>query len=296
MKRLTASDITTRALIHFVLAGAALLCIIPLVTVLSISVSDERAIVQSGYSLLPREMTWDAYRAVFQGSRQLYDAYRVTVTVTVVGTLLSLLVTSMLAYAISKRDFAYRNVISLLVFFTMLFNGGVVPFYIVVSSVLGLKDTLWALILPYLCNSWNIIVLRTYFRRIPFEMIESARIDGAGEFRTLFQIVYPVSKPGLAAIGLIICLQYWNDWWLSLLFTTRSHLMSLQLLLTNMIQNIDFVARNIYRVNVDLREATLPTEAIRMAMCILAIGPIAFAYPFFQRYFVKGLTVGAVKG
>lgn len=278
---------------NFILSAFSILCIIPLLLVVSASFSDEKMLAMNGYKLIPQNLTLYAYKFVLSASTSILDAYKVTVFVTVVGTLLSLLITSMFAYPLSRKEIKYRNKISLLVFFTMLFNGGLVPVYILISRYLHMKDSIFVLIIPYLVLAWNVLLMRNFFKTIPDSLIESARIDGSGEFKTFFKIVVPLSLPSFATIGLITTLLYWNDWWLAILFIEKSSLFPLQYMLQSVMTNIQILTSSIMTKD---KALNLPSESARMALCVLAIGPIILAYPFFQRYFIKGLTVGAVKG
>jgi putative aldouronate transport system permease protein len=215
------------------------------------------------------------------------------------GTALSLLVIALYAYPISRKDFKYRNQFTFFVFFTMIFGGGLVPWYMVCVQLLHLKNTIWAMIFPALMNGWYVLIMRTFFATsIPDSIIESAKIDGAGEWRTFFQIVLPLSLPGLATVALFNTLAFWNDWYLPLMFITKANLYNLQYTMYKMLANIQFLIQSSSAMSGRASEMlkNLPSETSRMAMCILAVGPIIFAYPFFQKYFVKGLTVGAVKG
>lgn len=268
-------------------------CILPLILVFGISISDELAIAANGYHIIPKKISFEAYRYIFSGSNSLLSAYKVTIFVTVAGTMLSLLLTSMFAYPLSRKDLKYRNSIALYVFFPMLFNGGLVPFYILVSRYLHLKDSIFVLIIPYLVGSWYVLLMRNYFKTVPDSVIESAKIDGAGEFRIFFRIVLPLSLPALATIGLFTTLAYWNDWWLALLFIEKRSLMPLQYTLQSILLNIEVLINNVKTRDSAIK---IPAETARMAMVILAIGPVIFAYPFYQKYFIKGLTVGSIKG
>jgi putative aldouronate transport system permease protein len=273
----------------------SLACIIPLVAILSISLSNEQDILSYGYRLIPVKIGTLAYDYIFKNAKQLINAYTVTIAVTMIGMLASLAVISLLAYPLSRPDFKYRKRVSFYVIFTMLFNGGLVPWYILIVT-LGLKDKLWVLILPYLANAWYTILLRTYFQRIPISFIESAKIDGSGELRTFITIVLPLSKPAIATVALFIILRYWNDWWLGLLFIESQKLVPLQLLLKRMMDSIQSILATMDNLPAGIDIRNLPSESSRMAMCILAAGPMLFVFPFFQKYFVKGLTVGGVKG
>jgi putative aldouronate transport system permease protein len=277
---------------NMILAVFSLFCILPLVLVLSISLSDERTIASSGYSLIPENFTWFAYEYVMKSSASLFNAYGVTIFVTVVGTVLSVIVTALLSYPLSRGELRYRRPVLFYVFFTMLFNGGLVPWYILITQYLDMKDQIFVLIVPYLVSAWNVLLMRNFFRTIPESIMESARIDGAGEWLIFFKIVAPLSLPSFATIALLNSIAYWNDWWLGLLFIENRNLFPLQLLLQSVLSNLDALAAFSAARNIVVE---IPGETARMALCILAIGPIVIAYPFLQRYFVKGLSVGAVK-
>ncbi|NIK78743.1 putative aldouronate transport system permease protein [Paenibacillus castaneae] len=277
---------------NIILAVFSLFCILPLVLVFSISLSDERSIASSGYSLIPENFTWFAYEYVMNSADSLFRAYGVTIFVTVVGTVLSVIVTALLSYPLSRSELRFRRPVLFYVFFTMLFNGGLVPWYILITQYLHMKDQIFVLIVPYLVSAWNVLLMRNFFRTIPESIMESARIDGAGEWRIFFKIVSPLSLPSFATIALLNSIAYWNDWWLGLLFIENRNLFPLQLLLQSVLSNLDALAAFSAARNIVVE---LPGETARMALCILAIGPIIIAYPFLQRYFVKGLSVGAVK-
>lgn len=273
----------------------AILCIIPIVAIISISLSNQGDIVEQGYRLIPISIDFKAYEYLFKAPKQIINAYGVSIFVTLVGTLFSLAVVSLIAYPLSRKDFAYKKQVSFIVFFTLLFNGGMVPLYIVVTTVLGLKDSVLALILPYAANAWHILLLRTFFQKIPHSLIESAKIDGASEIRTFWSIILPLSKPGLATIGLFILLLYWNDWWLSLLFVESQELVPLQYMMYRIMKEIQFLTSDLSSSSINIDRTKLPNESLRMALCIVAAGPMLFVFPFFQKYFVKGLTVGSIK-
>lgn len=250
--------------------------------------------MEYGFGLIPKTLSTEAYAYIFKYPAQILNSYSVTGAVTIIGSLLSLLIIAMIAFPLSRPDFKHKNKIAFYVYFTMLFNGGLVPTYLVVAKYLGLKDTLWALILPYLVNAWFILLLRTFFQKIPFSIIESVKIDGGSEYRIFFSIILPLSKPALATVGLFILLQYWNDWFLGLLYIDSDKLVPLQFLLYRMMANMEFLSQAGAVQGIDVSK--FPSESARMAMCIIAAGPVLFVFPFFQKYFVKGLTVGAVKG
>lgn len=285
--------------LHVIFIIVALACLIPLWTVISISFSDDTTIRQIGYSFIPGKFSTESYKYVLKEGVAIARAYGITIFVTIVGTLLCVLVVAMYAYILYRKDFRYRKFFTIFGFFTMLVNAGLVPWYIVCVNVWHLKDTIYALILPYVMNMWYVLIFRTYLSMsLPDSLIESAKIDGAGEFRTFFQIVVPLAKPGLATIALFAALTYWNDWWLPFMFIEeRVDLYNLQYLMYKVQQTVQFLTTMAAQLGGSgIIPPNLPTESARMAMCIMGMGPVVLAYPFFQRYFVKGLTIGAIKG
>lgn len=283
-------------IIHAIFIVLCLSIIIPFMLVISISFTEENSLLRNGYKLIPESFSTLAYEVILKNPWQLLNAYKVTALVTVLGTTLSLLLTSMIAYAISRRDFRYHRVTTFYILFTMLFNPGIVPIYILVTQYLHLKDTIWALILPMLLNPFFILVLKGFMDKIPHEVIESAKIDGCSEMRIFYTMVLPLSLPALATVGLFISFMYWNDWWYGLLFIDKPDLVPLQLLLVRIMNTIDFLSNNMNNVNVDVDLSSFPNLSARMAMAVLVAGPMMFVFPFFQRYFVSGITVGSVKG
>ncbi|WEK55254.1 MAG: carbohydrate ABC transporter permease [Candidatus Cohnella colombiensis] len=293
------SQLSTGSNIIFnMIAGIfSLLCVFPFVFVVIISFTDEKVLARDGYQLLPSSWSFEAYRYIIKTGESLMRAYGVTIFVTVIGTLLSLFIITLYAYAISRKNFKYRNFFGFMAFFTMLFNGGLVPTYIVVTQFVGIKDTVWALILPMAVNAFYILIMRTFFSTmVPDAIIESGKIDGAGEIRTFVQLVLPLSLPGLATIALFCTLGYWNDWFNALLYIDKSSLVPLQSMLMRIENSMQFLLQNSSNssINTGILQS-MPQESARMAMVVLATGPIILAYPFFQRYFVEGLTIGAVK-
>jgi putative aldouronate transport system permease protein len=286
----------SRGIIHAVMIVFSALCIIPLIAVLSISLSGEQSIKQQGYTLVPREWSGAAFAHIFRNPQGILHSYLITSIVTSLGTFLSLLVISLLAYPLSRPDYRYRNKVTFYVFFTMLFNGGLVPWYILIVRYLLLKNTLLVLIVPYLVVPWFVLLLRTFFRQLPLSLFESARIDGANELRSYWAILLPLSKPALATIGLFICLNYWNDWWLALLYIESEKLVPLQYMLYRMMNNIVFLTSQMTSTAITIDLSKFPNESARMAMCVLAAGPMLFIFPFFQKYFVRGLMAGSLKG
>jgi putative aldouronate transport system permease protein len=269
--------------------------VVPMLLVVSISLSEEKELLTNGYRLIPEKFSLLAYELILNSPGQLLKAYGVTIFVTVTGLVLSLLVTAMIAFSISRKDYRYGRITTLYVFFTMLFSGGLVPFYILVTQYLHLKDSIWALIIPYLVSPFNVLILKGFLEKLPAEIFESAKMDGASEYRIFFRIVLPLSTPALATVGLFIAFAYWNDWWLGLLFIDNQNLVPLQLLLYRIMSTIEFMTNNISMVNVQVDLSQFPSLSSRMAMAVLAAGPMMFVFPFFQRYFVAGLTVGSVK-
>ena len=281
--------------VHLFFILFSLACVIPLLAIISISFSDEATIAMEGYKLIPAKVSLTAYQLVLKYPARLLNSYKISIIVTVLGTLCGLYVQATMAYVLSRRAYKYRNFLAFYMFFTMLFNGGLIPSYILITRYLHMNDTIWVLFVPGLVSAWNIILLRTFFQGIPESLVESAKIDGAKELRIFFSIMVPLSKPSLATIALFISIGLWNDWWSALIYITRSDLVPLQYLLHKLIMENEFLVQQAQNMpSVDVK--SLPSETYRMAMCILAAGPMLFAYPFFQKYFVRGLTIGGVKG
>ena len=288
---------TTDRILNLIFLIWTLACVLPLILVVIVSFSSEQSIFQNGYSFFPSEWSLDAYRFFFRLGDQLVRSYGITIFVTVAGNLFSLAITAMFAYVLSRADYAYNRLFTLLMLFTMLFNGGIVATYMVNTQLLGLGDSLGALIFPMSLNAFYVIVLRTFYKGIPLEIIEAARIDGAGEFKTFFRIVMPLSKPGLATIGMFTTIAYWNDWFLGMLYIIDQKKYPVQTLLWSMQNSLEFMKQSSANA-LEYAEmaANAPTDSGRMALTVLVVLPILLAYPFFQKYFVKGLTVGGVKG
>ncbi|MFC5404643.1 carbohydrate ABC transporter permease [Cohnella soli] len=276
------------------------LCVFPLLLVIAVSFSDEKLVLLNGYSIWPEKFSVGAYDFLLSDWQSIARSYGVSIFVTVVGTLIALTTMALYAYPISRPDFKHRKTFSFIMFFTLLFNSGLVPFYLTYTQGFHLRDTLLVLMIPYFVQPFFVLVLRTFFTNsVPGALLESAKIDGAGEWRIFVQIVLPLSLPVLATVGLFCTLNYWNDWFQSLLFINQDNLISIQYRMYKALLDITFLSANstaysaILAQNPDFQ---LPTETVTMAMAVVGIGPIIFAYPFFQRFFVKGLTVGAIKG
>ena len=277
-----------------------LLCIIaaaPFLLLISSSITEESTLLQYGYSFFPKKVSLYAYEYLFQSGGKIIRGLGLSVLVTIVGTACSILMTVMFAYPISRKELPHRNLFSFLVFFTMLFNGGLVPTYMMYTQIFHIKNTIWALIIPsLLMNAFYIIMMRSFFvSNIPDSLIEAARIDGAGEFRILFRIVLPLSKPMLATLALMVGLGYWNDWMNSLYYITDDSLYTLQAILNNIITSITFLQSSTMG-SVASAVAAMPSTGIRMAIAVVGVIPVLVIYPFFQKYFVKGIVVGGVKG
>ncbi len=277
---------------YFLILLFCCVTLLPFVLMLIISITDESSIVRNGYSFLPEKLSLQAYGIILGKGSSVLHAYLITIFVTSVGTLLSVTVTSMLAYALHGNNIKYKNKITMFVFLTMLFNGGMVPWYILCTRYLHLNDNILGLIIPMMVNPWNMFLLRNYFNGIPDSLSESAKMDGARAFEILFKIIIPISAPGLATITLFYALAYWNDWWHALMLMSKKNLLPLQYLLYKIQSDVVFAASEGSRY---ASQVTMPKESIKMATVAVTIGPIIFLYPFIQRYFVKGLVVGAVK-
>ncbi|HEX3044830.1 MAG TPA: carbohydrate ABC transporter permease [Bacillota bacterium] len=286
-------------LLNLILLGYALFCIMPLILLIMASLTEEKTLAINGYSFIPAKFTAYAYDYIFKNTPQVITAYGITIFVTVVGTILSILVMSLYAYPISRKDFKYKNFFSFFMIFTMIFNGGLVSTYLIGVHVLHFKDNLFGLIFPFLMNAFWVIILRTFYQtNVPDSLLESAKIDGAGDFTTFFQIVFPLALPGIATIALFAMLQYWNDWFLATLYINSPNLAPLPYMLYQLQTSMQYLLQNSSNIGTRAADvlATMPMESARMAMVVIGVGPIIFTFPFFQKYFVKGLTVGAIKG
>lgn len=287
-------SILTQVIINAILLTVSLIFLLPLLLVISSSLTDEVTLARSGFALIPPKISFDAYNFIRMDPGRIVRAYTVTLTTTTIGTSVGLLVMSMLAYALSRQDFGWRRPLSFFVIFTMLFHGGLIPTYILVTQTLHLKDSLLALIMPYLVVPWYVFLLRTYFATLPKELIESAKIDGASEWRVFFQMVIPLSTPALATVGLFCILMYWNDWWLPLLYIDSPSKFPLQYLLYAIQKSAEFLTSG--EASAMMQTITLPVQSMRMAMAVVAMGPIAIVFLTLQRYFVRGMLVGSLKG
>lgn len=288
---------TGQIILNIVFILLAITAVAPFLLLLSSSLSSEQALAEFGYGFIPRDFTFGAYTYMLKSSMKIIKGYGITILVTALGTTLSMMMTTLLAYPLSRKELPLRYVFSFFVFFTMLFNGGLVPTYMMWTQTFHIKNTIWALIVPgLLMNGFYIIMMRSFFNsNIPDALIEAARIDGAGEYRILLKIVVPLSKPIIATMALMIGLGYWNDWTNSLYYITDENLFSIQAILNTIISNIQYLTSG-QSLTSGVDVSQLPSISIRMAIAVIGILPILAIYPFFQKYFVKGIVVGGVKG
>lgn len=285
-------------ILHLFFILFSLTFIIPFIYVLSIALSNEMDVMKYGYTLIPKNPDWTAYQAIFRNPTQLIDAYAVTIANTALGTFLALLLQTMAAYPLSRSNFKLKGFVTFYIFFTVLFGGGLIPTYILNTKYLHLGNTFWIYIVSGLVSGWNIIIIRTFFQGIPTAIVESAKLDGASEFTIFGKIIIPLSKPVIATIGVLTVLGKWNDWNTTLIYISNPKLYTLQYLLQKLLRDAEYVQQMIQSgmVSSQNMEDLLPTEAMRFAMAVVAAGPMLVIFPFFQKYFTKGLTVGAVKG
>lgn len=286
--------------IHLIFLSFCILIIIPFILVFAISFTKEADIYTYGYQLIPKNIDITAYKFVLRAPQIIFNAYKISIIITVVGTIIGLLVTAMIGYCISRKDYKYRRFLTFFIIFTMLFNGGLVSYFIIMTKYLHLNNNLLAIILPGLVSAYYVIIMRGFMSDIPLEIIESVKIDGAREFTIFFRVIIPLSKPALATIGLFIAFNYWNEWFNSMLFIESSNLVPLQLLLVRMLNTIEAITSNPLvlkqMIAMGFKLSDFPSLSVRMATAILVIGPMLIVFPFFQRYFVKGMMLGAVKG
>ncbi|AIQ76428.1 MULTISPECIES: carbohydrate ABC transporter permease [Paenibacillus] len=281
---------------YVVIIGLSIACLLPFLLIISASLTSNESIIRDGYHLIPAQFSLEGYKTVFIFPDEVLRAYAVTVSTTAIGTVMGLFFMTMAGYVLARKDFKYRNSFSFYIYFTTLFGGGLVPWYIMITKYLGLLDSYAVLVLPGLMTPFLIILMKNFIKSaVPEELFDSGKIDGAGDFRIYWQIVLKLSMPGIATVGLFLALYYWNDWFTSSLFINDTHKYQLQFYLYNVINSAQFIAQMGAGTGVSLA-TEVPAESTKMAMAIVVTGPILFLYPFVQRYFVKGLTIGAVKG
>lgn len=288
---------STNIIFNIIFLILAILCVLPLLFVFSISISSENALQVNGYQIIPKEFSAAAYQFLWNERYTILHAAFMSILVTVLGTIIAVALNTSMGYVISRRNFKLKKLYTWLVFIPMVFNGGMFSSYIVTNNILKLSNTIWALILPLACSSFSVTICRTFFRTtVPDSIIESAKIDGAGQFRIWSQIVLPISKPVMATIGMFAAFGYWNDWFQASLYIQDKNLQTLQSLLNNIQKNIEYLANNPYGgLSLQQYKLSMPTESVRMAIAIVIIVPIACTYPFFQKFFISGLTIGSVK-
>ncbi len=292
MKR--SADYIALNIISYVVVGLfGLFTVMPFLILIINSFTSEHYILNYGFSLFPKEFSVDAYSMLFTYPEKILRAYAVTIFITAVGTAISLFLSSMAAYVMFRREIKYRNALAFFIFFTTLFNGGLAPYYIIVSNTLHLQDNILVLLLVPMFSAMNILILRNFIKgSIPDSLVESAKIDGAGDFRIFVQMVLPLSKAALASIGLFTALGYWNDWWTPMMFMQNDKLFPLQYVLYQILSNANMSSS----MSSFVTRLDMPKETLKLAMTVVSAGPIVFLYPFVQKYFVKGVTIGAVKG
>ena len=289
---------TSNRVITMIMIILGLVCILPVVLVFMISISSEPAITQFGYRFMPKEFSLKAYKYLWDARGSILNAFKISIIITLGGTVIGLILNTSIAYSLSRKTFRYKKFFTWVIFIPMLFNGGMISFYIVVANMLGLKDTILALILPMAVSSFYIIILRTFFETtVPDALVESAKIDGASQLRIFTTIVLPISLPAIATVGLFLTFGYWNDWYNALLFIDSSKLVPLQGVLNRIEGDIEFISKNAGMIGASASEliASLPAETVKMAIVMIVVLPIACSYPYFQKYFISGLTIGAVK-
>jgi putative aldouronate transport system permease protein len=274
----------------------SIVCLYPFLLVISGSFTTRASASANGFTLIPQEFTLESYRVLFSNSRAIVNAYRVTILVTVTGTILAVFINSMMAFVLTRENLFGRKFLSMYLLVTMLFSGGMVPWYIICTRYLRLQNTYFALILPMVVSAWNIFLIRNYFKTIPSSLYESARIDGAGDFLIYRRIYVPLGTPVLAIIMLFSALGYWNDWWLGLMLVEKQEMQPLQMLLRAIISNIQFLQTMDSSPQMQMMMANIPGDGVRMALVLITTGPILLLYPFVQRYFVKGIMLGSITG
>lgn len=277
----------------------ALACFIPFMMVVSGSFSSESAVTKNGFGLLPQEFNLEAYKTVFAQPLVIFRAYATTIGLTIAGTAAGLLLQTMTAYVLSRKDFGWRNGFSFFFYFTTLFSGGLVPIYILITKTLNWKNNYLALLVPMIFSVYNLLIMKSYITGLPESLIDAAKIDGCNEWRILFRIVVPLIKPALATVGLFIALAYWNDWYHAMLYISKKEMYPLQYFLYQQVNNIEAYKKLIAAGTVGsevVSALSLPTQTLKMALTVVVTGPVILAYPLVQKYFVQGITIGAVKG
>lgn len=292
------NDRVQQILMHVFMILLVVLCVAPFLLMVMSSLTEEATLTRNGYSFFPQVFSLETYRYIIRSQGTILHGYVMTIVVTVIGTTANLLLTILFAYPLSRKDLPYRGVLSFILFFTMLFNGGLVPTYMMYAQTFHIKNTIWALIVPGLMmNAFYVIMMRSFFQSsIPVALIEAAKLDGATEFRILRSVIVPLSKPMVVTLVLMVGLNYWNDWANGLYYVTDQSLFTIQMILNNMIKNIEFLSRNASSLGVAASQMRIPQVGIRMGIAVVAVLPVLVIYPFLQKYFVKGIVIGGVKG
>ena len=286
----------TPIILHIILIVCSAIFIIPFLIVISASLTEDSVLAWQGFSLFIPKLDTLAYKFLFANPKIIVDAYTVTILITVLGTFLGVLVMSMAAFCLSRSNFVFKRLLTFYIFFPALFSGGIVSSYIINTRYLNLKDSMWSMILPGLINIYFVMMLRTFFKQIPASIFESAKIDGASEYRIFFTMLLPLSTPVLATVAFLNALNKWNEWYSAMLYISVDRLMPLQYLLQRMMMNIQIIRQAMEHLPVVMDIKSIPGENLRMAMLVVSIGPMLVFFPFFQRYFAKGMTVGSIKG
>lgn len=283
-------------LIHIFFILLSLCVLYPFWCIFSVSLASQEEISQIGFSLFPQNPTFESYKYVLNNLKPLLEAFATTVFVSVAGTFIGVFCCSSYAYALGRKSFPLRRVLSFIAMFTMYFSGGMAASYIVNVSILNLKNNILVLILPGAFSVMNVIIIRSFFEQLPYTLIESAKLDGASEYTTYFRIMLPLAKPALATVALSLFVSYWNAYYEAMMYMDTGHYVTLQLMLQRMLEKVDFVKQFASTGMLSGMAADLPSEGMRMAMCMLTVFPMLCVFPFFQKYFVKGMAIGSVKG
>lgn len=295
MSQKTTSDFFVERFAMIVVIIFSLLCVLPFLLIIGTSFSSEDIVRVKGFSLFPRGATLEAYKMIFKGGTNILGSYVVTISMTLIGTLVGLGIISMTGYALNRHDFPLRNIISFFIYFASLFSAGLAPYYLLMTQGYGLKDNYLAILLPLMMSPWLIILMKNFVKSVPYELTEAGKIDGAGDFSIFIRLILPMLKPALATIGLFLALGYWNEWYQSSLFLSeRVTYKPLQYMLYQIINQLSYLKNSVAGAFVTFDN--FPEETLKMATACVATGPIILVYPFVQKYFISGITVGAVKG
>lgn len=295
MKSQKTNNLISRIIVHAILIGCSLLCIIPIIMVISNSLMSEETFAREGFTILPKEFCLDAYRYALRNPRDIIESYKITAIITITGTLIGIVLMLSFAYTISRKEYKYRRILSFYIYFTMLFSGGMVASYIWNTRYLGLYNNILVLILPGMLSPFHIMILRTFCSSIPDSLVENARMEGASEFHIFWRIIFPLAKAGAATIALFHVFTYWSSWFPSMLYMDQGRNTTIQFYLTRVLKAAEF-AENASEMGGIVTVDEPAPEAVRMAICIIAVGPATVVFPFFQKYFSKGITIGSVKG